>query len=902
MPDLRSKLQDQLGTSYAIERELGRGGMATVYLARDLKHDRPVALKVLHPELAASLGADRFLREIHLAARLQHPHILTVLDSGEIRLADAPPILWFTMPFIRGESLRDRLRRETQLPVEDAVRIAREAADALGAAHAEGIIHRDVKPENILLSGSHALVADFGIARALGGAGEQLTETGLTVGTPAYMSPEQASGQRELDARTDVYSLAVVLYEMLAGETPFAAPTPQAMIARRFMETAQPVRQLREAVPEPVERALQRALARTAADRFASAAEFAAALQPAAGSATGQPAVASGFGAATATRPVASASGVSASTGARRRVPALTLTLVAGILIGLGVLFAWRRSHSDAAEEAANEHRIAVLPFENLGDSAQEYFADGVTDAVRGKLSAVPGLQVIASRSSNEYKRSSKSLADIGRELGTDYLLIARIRWAKGADGSSRVEVSPELVRVTPGQPPTTKWQQPFEAAITDVFQVQGEIAGKVASALDVALGARQQASLEERPTQNLAAYDAYLKGEASQGLIVNNPPALRAAITYYGQAVALDSGFALAWAKLSMAHSAYYFNVTPTPTNDEAARQAADKAIELAPTLPEARLAIGRYYFSVKSDNAKALAADMEGLKLAPDDAELLNSAAIAAQGLGRWEEAEKQLEHAVTVDPRSGTAARRLGATLLRLRRYPAALAEFRRGRTLAPSDLDLIQGEAMVHLAQGDLAGARAVLRDAAATTEPTTLAAQFGNYWDLFWVLDDAQQQLLLRLPPSTYDGDRGAWGIILAQTYYVRGDLARSRIYADSAREGLEAVLRDTPNDAQRHAILGLAFAYMGRKADAIREGERAVALVPASRDGYIGPYFQHLLARTYILVGEPDKAMNLLEPLLRMPYFLSPAWLRIDPAFDPLRKNPRFQKLVAGAG
>jgi serine/threonine-protein kinase len=221
------------------------------------------------------MGADRFLREIRMAARLQHPHILTVLDSGEIPVPGAPPILWFTMPYIRGESLRDRLDREAQLPVDEALRIAREAADALDYAHQEGIIHRDIKPENILLTGSrergtgggHALVADFGIARALGEADDsrddKLTETGMTVGTPAYMSPEQASGQRELDPRTDVYSLAVVLYEMLAGETPFAAPTAQAMIARRFMETARPVRPLREAVPEAVEAALQKALART---------------------------------------------------------------------------------------------------------------------------------------------------------------------------------------------------------------------------------------------------------------------------------------------------------------------------------------------------------------------------------------------------------------------------------------------------------------------------------------------------------------------------------------------------------------------------------------------------------------------------------------------------------------
>jgi TolB-like protein/cytochrome c-type biogenesis protein CcmH/NrfG len=585
---------------------------------------------------------------------------------------------------------------------------------------------------------------------------------------------------------------------------------------------------------------------------------------------------------------------------AARRVPVLTLTLVLGIMIGLGVLFAWRRSHT-GAEEPAGERRIAVLPFQNLGDSTTEYFADGVTDAVRGKLSGLPGLQVIASSSSNEYKHTSKPLPDIARELGTDYLLIARIRWAKAADGSSRVEVSPELVDVSPGHPPTTRWQQPFESAMTDVFRVQGEIAGQVASALNVALGAGQKETLSERPTQNLAAYDAFLKGEAAQGLTVVNPPTLRASLTYYEQAVALDSGFAEAWSRLGQAQSAYYYNVTPNPASADAAKRAAEKALALAPDRAESHHALGAYYYSVRGDNQRALAAVEEGLRLAPDNVELLGLAALAEQGLGRWDAAVKYLERAHTLDPRSFTTARRLAQSLLRLRRYPEALAAADAGLAVAPTNLDLIENKAMVYLAQGDLAGAQGVVHAAPAEVEPTALVAEFGNYWDLFWVLDDAQQQLLLRLPPSVYDGDRGAWGIVRAQTYYVRGDRSQARIYADSARLGAEETLRATPDDAQRHAFLGLALAYLGRKAEAMKAGERAVALIPASRDGYIGPYLQHLLVRTYLLVGEPEKALDQLEPLLRMPYFLSPGWLKIDPAFEPLRTNPRFRKLVEGA-
>jgi serine/threonine-protein kinase len=898
MADLRAQLEAALADRYGFERELGRGGMATVYLARDLRHDRPVALKLLHPELAATLGPERFQREIRLAARLQHPHILTVHDSGEIARTGGAPLLWFTMPFVEGESLRDRLRRERQLPVEDALRIAREAADALSYAHRHEVIHRDIKPENILLTAEgHSLVADFGIARALGGDDPKLTETGLAVGTPAYMSPEQAAGDRGLDARTDLYSLGAVLYEMLAGEPPYTGATTQAILAKRFSEPPPSVRAVRPSVPESVDQAIRKALAVVAADRFTTVAQFAQVLATAERRNGG---TTEGSAENTVTRSRAEPSAVppfrrSADSPLRRSA----LILITGILIGLGVLFAWRRSHT-GADEPAGGRRLAVLPFENLGDSTTEYFADGVTDAVRGKLSALPGLQVIASRSSNEYKHSTKSLPEIARELGADYLLIARIRWAKAADGTSRVEVSPELVQASPGRAPTTKWQQPFEAAMTDVFRVQGDIAGQVASALNLALAPGQKETLSERPTQNLAAYDAYLKGEASQGLILNNPPTLRSAINHYEQAVALDSGFALAWAKLSMAHTAYYYNVTPTPAGAEAARQAAERAVALAPELPESQRVLGSYYALVRNENDKALEAFEKGLKLTPDNAELLTAAALSEQTVGRWDEAVKHLERSRALDPRYIATERRLSQSLLRLRQYPEALASADRGLALAPENLDLIENKAMVYLAQGDLPGARAVIRAAVPQTEPTALVATFGNYWDLFWVLDDDQQRLLLRLPPSIYDGDRGAWGIVRAQTYHVRGDRAQARIYADSSRLGTEEILKATPDDAQRHAFLGLALAYLGQKTEAIKEGERAVALAPASRDGYIGPYLQHQLARIYVLTGEQDKAIDQLEQLLRMPYYLSAGWLRIDPAFDPLRKHPRFQALVEG--
>jgi tRNA A-37 threonylcarbamoyl transferase component Bud32/tetratricopeptide (TPR) repeat protein len=366
-----NRLKTALTDRYAIEREIGRGGMATVYLAHDVRHDRKVALKVLHPELTASLGAERFLHEIKTTARLNHPHILALHDSGE-----ADGFLFYVMPYVEGESLRDRLARERQLPLEDALQITSEVADALSYAHSHGIIHRDIKPENILLESGHAVVADFGIARAVsvGGADQRLTMSGFAVGTPAYMSPEQASGNEQLDARSDIYALGSVLYEMLAGEPPHTGPTPQAILARQLSGEVRSIRPLRSTVTPALEAAIRQALAPSAADRFTTASEFATALR----------------GRGVAPR---RSSAVLALVVSRRSLRTVLTTAL--VVLGLVGVFVVARNILTVPQARAGERpaTLAVFPFRATGPDAGS-LGEGVADLLAATIDGTVGMTV----------------------------------------------------------------------------------------------------------------------------------------------------------------------------------------------------------------------------------------------------------------------------------------------------------------------------------------------------------------------------------------------------------------------------------------------------------------------------------------------------------------------------
>jgi eukaryotic-like serine/threonine-protein kinase len=443
MTTLQDQLSPGLAGRYDLERELGQGGMAVVFLAQDLRHDRKVALKVLRPDLSAAIGADRFLREIKLAAGLTHPHILPVYDSGE-----ANGLLFYVMPNMEGRSLRERLQHERQLPLAEALTITREVASALDYAHRHQVVHRDIKPENILLHEGLAMVADFGIGKALS-ADASLTQTGMVVGTPTYMSPEQASGAPDVDGRADLYSLACVLFEMLSGEPPFTGATSQAIIAKRFVSPIPRVRVTRD-VPEAVDDALTRALARTPVDRFPTAAQFVDALRQV-----------NGLG--TAAKATAAA-----------------------------------RTSSPAAKA------IAVLPLANMSaDPENEYFSDGMTEEIINALAKVPGMQVASRTSSFAFKGKDVDVRQIGEKLGVSSVLEGSVRKV-----GNRVRITAQLINVADGY---HLWSETYDRQLEDVFAIQDEISRAIVDALKLRLGS--DADTLVAPTKNIEAYTLYLKG-----------------------------------------------------------------------------------------------------------------------------------------------------------------------------------------------------------------------------------------------------------------------------------------------------------------------------------------------------------------------------------------------------
>ena len=875
-----------LADRYRIERELGAGGMATVYLAEDLKHQRKVAVKVLREDLTASLGGGRFLREIKIAAQLQHPNILPLLDSGE-----ADGFLFYVMPYVAGQSLRERLAREGELPVHEAVRLITEVVDALAHAHEHGVVHRDIKPDNVMLSGRHALVTDFGVAKAISEATGRNTVTtlGVAVGTPNYMSPEQAAADPNIDHRSDIYAVGVMAYELLTGRPPFTGGTPQQVLAAHITEAPDPVVKRRPAIPPALDAIILRCLAKRPADRFQSAQDLLAQLEPLA--------TPSGGMTPAATMPMPAAA---VQNPPRRVIPRWAVAALSVVIVGGGGYFAFRQFAG--GRRAAGAQSVAVLPFENVGgDSANMAFTDGIQGEILTDLTRLASLQVTSRASVQEYRKTTKPVKQVGAELGVRTLLQGQVQRA-----GNQVHVTVQLVDA-----PSDRqiWAESYNRELTaqNIFTIQSDIARNVADALRASFTATQTAAAEKAPTNNLAALDWYHRGQQlfeKRSGAIDDTSSVRA----FERAVALDSTFAQAWAGLAVSRSWRVRSGTTTDTVPS--RQALDRAIALDPSSSETLIAQAYFEYYARGDYDAALGHFKAVSAVRPNDVEAIAGVGYIARRRGRWDEALAAEQKVIVLDPRNLGAMADLGFSYVCLREYDRAEEVIRRVLIADPANEGALSWLfATIVAGRGDTATGRTILN-----TLPPGVSSRLRNPFDGFLARlahhFDASSAATDRDPPVG-PSEQPTNLIQRALNDVAAGMTARARARADSSARIVRAYLAKTEgggdifgNRALFHTILGVAEAIMGDASAAIQDGERAVQLNPSSRDATAGPNSIAGLIAIHLLLGRRDDAIRLITTAAHEPdgtqgiISITRGMLRLDPIFDGIRDDPRVRALL----
>jgi serine/threonine-protein kinase len=863
MPDLLERLRSSIADRYAIDHEIGRGGMAVVFLAEDLKHHRKVAIKVLHPGLAAAIGPDRFLREIEAVAGLTHPHVLPLHDSGE-----ADGLLYYVMPYVEGESLRHRLEREKQLPVDEAIRITQEIAEALDHAHRHGLIHRDIKPGNILLEEGHAVVTDFGVARAINVAGaEKVTATGMAVGTPAYMSPEQATGE-EVDERSDLYSLGCVAYEMLSGEPPLVGPTPQSTAAKRLTDRPTPLPALRDTVSPGLSQVVETALSRNPVDRYATVTEFSAALG----------------------RSLPAEKDL--ATRRRKLKPRLVLgaaVLASFVVLGLVLRFGPWSSDRDHPRTA-----IAVLPFENLSAGGPyDYFASGIHDELLTQLSKMGSLTVISRTSVRAYAGTSLPTSRIAEELGVGSIVEGSVQVV-----GDRLRVNVQLIDAsTAGH----LWAESYDRTMDGAFAIQSDVVQRVVTAVGGTLAESARRSLGAAPTSNPEAYRLYLQGREYQHRPAESDEDLFSAQRLYEHALALDPQFALAHAALSEVHGMiYWLKYDPLPTRLEAQLSEARTALRLDPDLPEGHLATGFWYYVARRDWSAALEEYETARRGMPNDAHVIKRIGYTYRRMGNWDGVFGELEKATRVEPRNAELFYDLaGLTHDILRHYSAAIEAYDRASSFAPDHYDAAINKGFSYL---NLTGQFDTLRTVLSQI-PQTEPAWYHGTVSLLMLERDADSVLqALRSQRVSPIQERQDFfiptSLTAAQAHLLTGDVAAAHAAFDSALVVLDSAINLLPHDWRVHASRGRALAGLGRLDEALLEAEWLRGSEPYRHDAFRGPDVGDDRAAILVAAGEHEAALDEIERLLSMPAWLSVQHLRLSPTWDPLRNYPRFQRLV----
>ena len=896
--DRAGALVGELIGHYRIESLIGVGGMGEVYLARDERLGRKVALKLLPKRLTADeTQLSRFKIEARSASALNHPNILTVYEIGAEGNRQ-----FIATEFIEGMTLRASLACG-RINLHAALEIAEQVASALAAAHKTGVVHRDIKPENIMLRpDGYAKVLDFGIAKLtdrrpasdhyeVGTTVVLQTQPGLVLGTGHYMSPEQARGQK-VDARSDIWSLGVVLYEMVGGIPPFQGETPSDCIASILKTEPPPLSGVLSDVPLTLESILQKALRKNSDERYQTIKEMLADLRNLKGELEAE-----GSSLQTKARAESIVSKI------KRHKRGVLLTLAAAILAAAAFAYSF---YFVAPAPSPNEKSIAVLPFENLSEEkSNAYFADGIQDEILTRLSKIADLKVISRTSTQRYKSTSQNLSEIAKQLGVANLVEGSVQKT-----NDQVRVNVQLIRAAND---SHLWAETFDRRLTDIFSVESEVAKAIADQLRAHLSGREEQVIAAKPTDNPDAYDAYLRGLAYTLKTGDSPANALGAQKYLTEAVRLDPKFALSWALLSYVDALGYLTLTlqPTVALREETRQAAETALTLQPNLGEAVVAKGYYHYACLKDYDTAVRYFEQARQFLPNSSQIPESLAYVARRRGQWDRSESYFNEAERLDPRNVNLLTSHAGSSIVLRRFPEALRKLDQVLDITPDDVDTLAQKAAIAQAEGDLPRAAALLAPLHPNADDTTaLGTQVYQA-----ILERRPAQVIARLKEilakpdpalGYFNGELRFW---LGWAQEVAGDHAAAQESWRQARSELEPFLKEQPENYILIGDLALTNMGLGDKAAALALSERAMTVIPIEKDVVGGPGPIEVLARVAAQLREPDRAIAALQKLLSIPSEgalasrvpLTPALLRLDPMFDPLRNDPRFQKLAASS-
>jgi serine/threonine protein kinase/Tfp pilus assembly protein PilF len=857
---------------YEIIEELGKGGMGKVYRVEDKKIKEEVALKLIKPEIASDKKTiERFSNELKMARKIAHRNVCRMYDLGEEKGTH-----YITMEYVPGEDLKSMIRMMGQLGAGKSISIAKQVCDGLAEAHRLGVVHRDLKPQNIMIDKEgNSRIMDFGIARSVKEKG--ITGAGVMVGTPEYMSPEQVEA-KDVDQRSDIYSLGVILYEMVTGRVPFEGETPLSVAVKHKTEAPQDPKELNSQIPEDLSNVILKCMEKNKEKRYQSSAEVRSELER----------IEKGLPTTEKVVPKQEpATSKEITVTFQRRWVLIIAPIVIIVIASLAFLLL-----TGGKDVAPPENKMLVV-----GPPEDEYFADGITDEITNRLSALHGLDVISRTSAIQYKKTEKTIRQIREELNVDYVVAGTVRWDKSVGEKGRVRVAPQLIRASDD---TQLWSNNYQHSLEDIFSVQSEIAEEVIKQLDLTLLEPERRTLKDKPTENLEAYDFYLRGKEHnrKAAIYLDRKEYEPAIEMLERATDLDPSFMDAYILLSYIHSWLFFQgMDKTEERLAKSKTAVDKALEIQPDYPEAKRALGYYYYRGFLDYDRALEIFESVQKARPNISPSLMGYIQRRQG--KWEESLEALEKAFRLNPRSSGLSRELGTTNMHMRRYAEAEIWYDRSLSLSPENLNTKWHKITnsLHLT-GNTAEARAI-NETVPPGGPANAAWMRLNEIDRNFndVLEriDSLSGGIFELQMSIRHKD-----LNYASVYRYQEEISLMKSHADAARIDLENALREHPEDPRYHSALGQAYAYLGRKDDAIREGYQAIKLYPLSKDAFAGPDYVLQLIRILVIVGEYDDALDKLEYLMSIEAgrIVSISSLRFEPVFDPLRNLPRFKRLL----